>query len=48
MGIDVALKIPFQKKVVEAITQKRIPSVAEKDFFEKLGFFEFIEKLKSE
>ncbi|WP_320047176.1 ATP-binding protein [uncultured Ilyobacter sp.] len=48
MGIDMALKIPFQKKVVEAITQKRIPSVAEKDFFEKLGFFEFIEKLKSE
>jgi MinD superfamily P-loop ATPase len=48
MGIDMALKIPFQKKVVEAITQKKIPSVAERDFFEKLGFFEFIEKLKSE
>ncbi len=48
MGIDMALKIPFEKKVVEAITQKKIPSVAEKIFFENLGFFEFIKKLKSE
>lgn len=48
MGIDMALKIPFEKKVVEAITQKKIPSVAERFFFENLGFFKFIEKLKSE
>ena len=48
MGIDMALKIPFEKKVVEAITQKKIPSVAERVFFENLGFFEFIKKLKSE
>ncbi|WP_319371639.1 ATP-binding protein [uncultured Ilyobacter sp.] len=47
-GIEVALKIPFQKKIIEAITKKKIPSVAEKDFFESVGFFEFIEKLKNE
>lgn len=48
MGIDMALKIPFDKKMVKAIVKKEIPSIIEKQFFKDLGFFEFIEKLKSE
>jgi MinD superfamily P-loop ATPase len=47
VGIDMALKIPFERKMVEAVVQKEIPSVIEKYFFQKLGFFEFIKKLKS-
>ncbi len=46
-GIEVSLKIPFQKKIIEAITKKIIPSIAERNLFEKVGFFRFIEKLKN-
>ena len=44
--ITVGLKIPFTKKMVKSIVNKTIPSIGEKDFFEKIGFFEFIESLK--
>jgi MinD superfamily P-loop ATPase len=44
--LEIALKIPFNKKIVEAITKKQIPSLYEREFFKKLGFGEFIEKLK--
>lgn len=45
-GIELGLKIPFDKKMVEAIVKKEIPSLYNKELFEKIGFFEFIEKLK--
>lgn len=45
-GIDMALKIPFNKEIVESITQKLIPSINQRDFFDELGFFRFVEKLK--
>lgn len=44
--IELGLKIPFDKKMVEAIVKKEIPSLYNKELFEKIGFFEFIEKLK--
>ena len=43
--IIVGLKIPFTKKVVKSIVNKIIPSVGEKDFFEEIGFFKFIDTL---
>ncbi len=44
-NLEIALKIPFNRKMVEAITKKEIPSLYEKDFFEKIGFNEFVQKL---
>ncbi len=44
--IELGLKIPFDKKMVEAIVKKEIPSLYNKELFENIGFFEFIEKLK--
>ena len=46
-NLEITLKIPFNRKIVEAITRKEIPSLYESEFFEKLGFSEFVEKLKS-
>ncbi|BDU50364.1 ATP-binding protein [Haliovirga abyssi] len=45
-NIELGLKIPFNKKMVKAIVDKKIPSLAEKEFFDSFGFGEFIEKLK--
>ena len=45
-GLTIDLKIPFNKKMVEAITKKEIPSVYDKKFFNEIGFMEFVEKLK--
>lgn len=44
--IKIGLKIPFEKKIVESILNKEIPSIRERDFFENIGFFKFIDKLK--
>ena len=44
-NITVGLKIPFAKKIVRSIVSKTIPSIGEKDFFEKIGFFKFIDSL---
>ncbi len=46
-GIKVELKIPFDKRMVEAVVEKQIPSIYNKDLFEKIGFEKFVEKLKS-
>lgn len=46
-GIDMALKIPFKREIVESITKKIIPSIGQREFFDEIGFFGFIEKLKS-
>jgi MinD superfamily P-loop ATPase len=45
-GAPVVLKLPFYKNMVKAITYKKIPSLAEKDFFSSHGFEEFIRILK--
>ncbi len=47
-GIDMALKVPFKKEIVESITRKKIPSLDQRDLFNEIGFFEFVEKLKRE
>lgn len=45
-GIEVALKIPFNKEIVKTITKKNIPSLEMKDFFNEIGFNQLVEKLK--
>lgn len=45
--LTIALKIPFNKAIVETITQKKIPSIENKAFFESIGFNEFVEKIKA-
>lgn len=44
--IEVSLKIPFDKRIVQSIVEKKIPSIKEKEFFEKIGFFKFVKKIK--
>ncbi|MFA6708274.1 MAG: ATP-binding protein [Fusobacterium sp.] len=44
--IEVSLKVPFDKRIVQSIIEKKIPSIKEKEFFEKIGFFEFVKKIK--
>lgn len=43
--IPVTLKIPFRKEIIEALSDKQIPSLAEKEFFRDLGWEDVIEKL---
>lgn len=38
----IGMKIPFNVNMIEAITERRIPSAALPEFFEKNGFSEFI------
>ena len=45
-GFEVSVKVPFDKRVVNAIGRKEIPSVAEKELFQKLGFDRLAESLK--
>lgn len=47
-GIPMALRIPFKREIVEAITEKKIPSIKEKELFQEIGFFEFLDRLKRE
>lgn len=44
--IEVSLKVPFDKRIVQSIVEKKIPSIKEKKLFEKIGFFEFVKKIK--
>lgn len=45
-GFEVSVKVPFDKRVVNTIGRKEIPSVAEKELFQKLGFEKLAESLK--
>jgi MinD superfamily P-loop ATPase len=44
-SIEMAFKIPFDRRIVKAVVDKKIPSIAENKFFEKLEFQNFVEKL---
>ncbi len=44
-NLNISLKIPFNKNVVEAVSNKEIPSIHDKKFFEEIGFTEFIQNL---
>lgn len=46
LGYKIFMKIPFDKKIFKAIMENKIPSIAEKKFFEDLGIRELIEELK--
>lgn len=46
LGYKISMKIPFEKKIFKAIMENKIPSIAEKKFFEDLGIRELIEELK--
>jgi MinD superfamily P-loop ATPase len=43
--IPVILRIPFRKEIIQALSLKQIPSLAEKEFFRDLGWEDVIEKL---
>lgn len=45
-NLEIGLEIPFNKNIVKSIANKEIPSIAESEFFEKIGFFKLVEKLK--
>lgn len=45
LGYLVSVKIPFDKKIFKTIVNKKIPSIEEKEFFEKIGFNKFVEEL---
>lgn len=45
LGYLVSVKIPFDKKIFKAIVNKKIPSIEERKFFEKIGFNKFVEEL---
>jgi len=45
-NLEIALKIPFNKDIVRSISERKIPSIENKDFFDSLGFDEFIESIK--
>ncbi|XMB66040.1 ATP-binding protein [Mycoplasmatota bacterium zrk1] len=44
--LEIALKIPFDRKIVEGITKKKIPSLYNHELFKSIGFNDFIDKLK--
>lgn len=46
LGYKISIKIPFDKKIFKAIMENKIPSIAEKKFFEDLGIKVLIEELK--
>lgn len=46
LGYRVYVKMPFDKRIVESITQMKIPSVMERELFESLGFDELVMELK--
>lgn len=46
LGYRVYVKMPFDKRIVESITQMKIPSVTERELFESLGFEELVMELK--
>lgn len=46
LGYKISMKIPFDKKIFKAIMENKIPSIAEKKFFEDLEIRKLIEELK--
>lgn len=46
LGYRVYVKMPFDKRIVESITQMKIPSVMERELFESLGFDDLVMELK--
>ncbi|MGB0404636.1 MAG: ATP-binding protein [Fusobacterium sp.] len=44
-GVKVNLKVPFDKRIVNSIVEKKIPSLKEKELFEKIGFFQFVKEI---
>ncbi len=44
-GIPVILHIPFRKEIVISLSEKRIPSIAEAEFFEDLGWQGAVDRL---
>lgn len=46
--IPIILKVPFSSKIVESISQKKIPSIHRKKLFKEWGWEECVQKLKNE
>ncbi|MBN2657166.1 MAG: ATP-binding protein [Spirochaetales bacterium] len=42
----VLMKLPFDKKIVQAVTEKKIPSLAEPDLFEMAGWKNLLQRLR--
>lgn len=47
-NIPVPLKIPFDKRMVRAVTERVIPSLAEERFFETIGWKDFAREITGE
>lgn len=45
-NVPVLLKIPFRKEIIEALSDKQIPSLAEPDFFNEIGWNALIDSLQ--
>lgn len=46
-GHSVILKFPFHKNIVKAVTEKKIPSLAERELFKQARWEKFIDRIKS-
>lgn len=44
-NLKINLKIPFDKRIVYSIVDKKIPSLKEKALFENIGFFQFVKEI---
>lgn len=44
--IEIGLKIPFAREIVESIVAKKIPSLDQKQLFKEIEFNKFLEKIK--
>lgn len=44
-GHEVIFKFPFHKDIVKAVTEKKIPSLSERELFEKAGWKDFLKKI---
>lgn len=44
-NFSVSVKIPFDKRIVDAVRKKAVPSVEEHELFEQLGFLKLAEEL---
>lgn len=45
LNIDLDLKIPFDKRIIDSIRKLEIPSIREKAFFDEIGFSDFAKKI---
>jgi MinD superfamily P-loop ATPase len=46
IGIEIALEIPFEKNMVAAIVNREMPSIYDRAFFDRIGFDQFIKRIK--